>query len=243
MRAHLKVAPHPSQRAHSSTVPLRRGCSSAYLSGNATSQGCESEPLGDLSQYRLFTFRKQQSTLDLTSQDPVLCRQIFVPQQEFLTDRSGDLGHHPRLYHPLKARLYRKAASYAISIRLSSLTIRYLCDPGPCGAGRPLGRACQWLRPSRNVVETSTVDRHKNKTGISALGRDEGPGGWGASEPTVQAPTNLHREVMISPGPTNNPNSFASCAAMPQITMTMLVTKIDNGVMARAIGRGTVEVC
>ena len=98
MRAHLKVAPHPSQRAHSSTVPLRRGCSSAYLSGNATSQGCESEPLGDLSQYRLFTFRKQ-STLDLTFQDPVLSRQIFVPQQEFLTDRSGDLGHHPRPKH------------------------------------------------------------------------------------------------------------------------------------------------
>jgi hypothetical protein len=54
---------------------------------------------GDLSQYRLFTFRKQQSTLDLTFQDPVLCRQIFVPQQEFLTDRSGDLGHHPRPKH------------------------------------------------------------------------------------------------------------------------------------------------
>src|SRR6516164_2132606 len=32
---------------------------------------------------RLFTFRKQQSTLDQTSQDPVLCPTIFVPQQEF----------------------------------------------------------------------------------------------------------------------------------------------------------------
>ena len=48
----------------------------------------------------------------------------------------------------------------------------------PANAGRVgrLGRACQWLRPSRSVVETSTVDRHKNKTGIFALGRDEGPG-------------------------------------------------------------------
>src|SRR5260370_3065593 len=37
MRAHLKVAPHLSQRAHSSTVPLRRYYSSACLFGNATS--------------------------------------------------------------------------------------------------------------------------------------------------------------------------------------------------------------
>jgi serine/threonine protein kinase len=56
---------------------------------------------------------KQQSTLDLTSQDPVLCGQIFVPQQEFLIDRSGDVGHHARpkhfrspwIYTPVKARL------------------------------------------------------------------------------------------------------------------------------------------
>jgi hypothetical protein len=32
--------------------------------------------------------------LDLTSQDPFLCPKIFVPQQEFLIDRSGDVGHH-----------------------------------------------------------------------------------------------------------------------------------------------------
>jgi len=38
-------------------------------------------------------------TLDLTSQDPVLCPKIFVPQQEFLIDRSGDVGHHPRPKH------------------------------------------------------------------------------------------------------------------------------------------------
>jgi hypothetical protein len=34
-----------------------------------------------------------------TPQDPVLCPKIFVPQQEFLTDRSGDVGHHPRPKH------------------------------------------------------------------------------------------------------------------------------------------------
>jgi hypothetical protein len=39
------------------------------------------------------------STLDLTSQDPVLGPKIFVPQQEFLIDRSGDVGHHPRPKH------------------------------------------------------------------------------------------------------------------------------------------------
>ena len=50
-------------------------------------QGFPSEPLCDLRQCRLFPFRKQQSTLDLTSQDPVLCSKIFVPQQEFLIDR------------------------------------------------------------------------------------------------------------------------------------------------------------
>jgi hypothetical protein len=30
---------------------------------------------------------------------PVLCPKIFVPQQEFLIDRSGDVGHHPRPKH------------------------------------------------------------------------------------------------------------------------------------------------
>jgi hypothetical protein len=38
-----------------------------------------------LGQRRLFCHRRQQSTLDLTSQDPVLCPKIFVPQQEFLS--------------------------------------------------------------------------------------------------------------------------------------------------------------
>jgi hypothetical protein len=30
----------------------------------------------------------------LTSQDPVLCPKIFVPQQQFLIDHPGDVGHH-----------------------------------------------------------------------------------------------------------------------------------------------------
>src|SRR5262249_36449376 len=43
--------------------------------------------------------RKQQPTLDLTSQDPVLRRQIFVSQQEFLIDCSGDIGEQARPKH------------------------------------------------------------------------------------------------------------------------------------------------
>jgi hypothetical protein len=49
--------------------------------------------VSNLSQCHLFTFRKQQSTLDLTSQDMVLCRQILIPKQEFLVDGSGYVGH------------------------------------------------------------------------------------------------------------------------------------------------------
>jgi hypothetical protein len=48
---------------------------------------------------RLFTLPKQQSTLDLTSQDPVLWPKIFVSHQEFLIDHSGDVGHQPRPKH------------------------------------------------------------------------------------------------------------------------------------------------
>ena len=44
-------------------------------------------------------FHLLKPTLDLTSQDPVLCPKIFVPQQEFLIDRSGDVGRHPRPKH------------------------------------------------------------------------------------------------------------------------------------------------
>jgi hypothetical protein len=35
--------------------------------------------------------RAEAPTLDLTSQDPVLRRQILVPQQEFLIGHSGDV--------------------------------------------------------------------------------------------------------------------------------------------------------
>jgi hypothetical protein len=37
-----------------------------------------------------FRFRKQQSALELASQDLVFCRHILIPQQEFLIDRSGE---------------------------------------------------------------------------------------------------------------------------------------------------------
>jgi len=69
--------------------------------------------VSDLGQRNLLAFRKQQATLDLISQDPVLRRQILVPQQEFLIDRSGDLSQHacpkhlgiPLIDNLVKARL------------------------------------------------------------------------------------------------------------------------------------------
>ena len=51
----------------------------------------------NLNLFRLFSFRKQQPTLELISENPVLCPQIFAPQQEFLVDHSGDA--------PVKAKL------------------------------------------------------------------------------------------------------------------------------------------
>jgi hypothetical protein len=44
-------------------------------------------------------FGKEQPTLDLASQNPVLRRQIFVSQQEFLIDCSGDIGEQARPEH------------------------------------------------------------------------------------------------------------------------------------------------
>jgi len=43
------------------------------------------QAVSDLGQCRLFSFRKQQPTLDLSSQDSVLRRQIFASQQELFT--------------------------------------------------------------------------------------------------------------------------------------------------------------
>jgi hypothetical protein len=45
------------------------------------------------------TFRKQQPTSVLTSEDPVPSPKIFVPLQEFLIDRSRDVDYHPRPKH------------------------------------------------------------------------------------------------------------------------------------------------
>jgi len=55
--------------------------------------------VSDLRQCCFFSFRKQQPTLDLPSQDPVLRRQIFVSQQEFMIDCSGDIGEQARPKH------------------------------------------------------------------------------------------------------------------------------------------------
>jgi hypothetical protein len=67
-------------------------------------QSLASQPVSNLGQCCLFTFRKQQPTLDLTSEDPVLCRQLLVPQQEFqqqefLIDHSSEIGQHARPDH------------------------------------------------------------------------------------------------------------------------------------------------
>ena len=68
-------------------------------------QSLASQPVSNLGQCCLFTFRKQQPTLELTSEHPVLCRQILGRQQEFLIDHSTDVGQHARPDHsraPLK---------------------------------------------------------------------------------------------------------------------------------------------
>jgi hypothetical protein len=52
--------------------------------------------VSNLSQCHLLTSRKRHPTLDFTSEDPVLCRPIFVPQHEFLIDDSSDVGQHTR---------------------------------------------------------------------------------------------------------------------------------------------------
>jgi hypothetical protein len=53
----------------------------------------------DLGQRRLFSFGKVQPILDLASENPVTRRQIFVSQQEFLIDCSGDIGEQARPEH------------------------------------------------------------------------------------------------------------------------------------------------
>jgi hypothetical protein len=47
-------------------------------------QRLSTQAVTDLGQRRLFSFGKEQPTLDLASQNPVLLRQIFVSQQQFL---------------------------------------------------------------------------------------------------------------------------------------------------------------
>jgi len=54
------------------------------------------QAVSDLRQCYIFSFRKQQPIRDLPSQDPVLRRQIFVSQQEFLIDCSADIGERAR---------------------------------------------------------------------------------------------------------------------------------------------------
>ena len=53
----------------------------------------------DLGQRRLFSFGKEQPTLDLASQNPALLRQILVSQQQFLIHCSGDMGEQARPEH------------------------------------------------------------------------------------------------------------------------------------------------
>ena len=50
-------------------------------------------------QRRLFSFGKEQPTRDLASQNPILRHQIFISQQEFLIDCSGDIGGQVRPEH------------------------------------------------------------------------------------------------------------------------------------------------
>src|SRR6267154_5643982 len=54
-------------------------------------------------------------TLDLTSQDPVLRRQIFVSQEEFLIDWSGGIGEQVCPKHPIISNFVKGRIVGAVS--------------------------------------------------------------------------------------------------------------------------------
>ena len=119
-------------------------------------------------------------TLDLTSQDAVLCGQIFVPQQKFRVYGSSDVSKHACPKHfglppnlqpreseivdavfqsekPFEVSLW-KAASYAISTRLSFLTIRAAAgnQKRACSKDAPKGQRRLLLTEPSHVKFRST---------------------------------------------------------------------------------------
>src|SRR5258706_12927804 len=94
-------------------------------------QSLSTQAVSDLGQCRLFSFRKQQPTLDLTSQDPVLRRQIFVSQQKFLIHRSGEIGEQARPKHlGFPCNPYLRASEIVGAVSASEKSIRRasLCE-------------------------------------------------------------------------------------------------------------------
>src|SRR5260221_2855727 len=87
-------------------------------------QSLSTQAVSDLGQCRLFSFRKQQPTLDLTSQDAVLRRQIFVSQQEFLIHCSGDIGEQARKASWIPCNLYLRESEIVGADSVSEKPIR-----------------------------------------------------------------------------------------------------------------------
>jgi len=86
--------------------------------------------VSDLRQCCFFSSRKHQPILDLPSQDPVLRRQIFVSQQKFLIDCSGDIGKQARPKHSRASlNLIVEPALY-ILFRFQKPGVRENCETG-----------------------------------------------------------------------------------------------------------------
>src|SRR6267378_7806396 len=131
-------------------------------------QRLSTQAVSDLRQCCFFSFRKQQPIFDLPSQDPVLRRQIFVSQQEFLIDCSRDIGEQARPKHSraslnliVEPGLYMllrfqkpavrencETGNQAFSMRLRFLTIRPRSTDACAASSAPPKPSPPWLTAS-----------------------------------------------------------------------------------------------
>ena len=89
--------------------------------------------MSDLRQCCFFSFRKQQPILDLPSQDPVLRRQIFVSQQEFLIDCSADMRDQARPKHSRASPNVVVEPGLYMLLRFQKPAVRENCETGETG--------------------------------------------------------------------------------------------------------------
>src|SRR6266849_5252977 len=93
-------------------------------------QRLSTQAVSDLRQCCFFSFRKQQPILDLPSQDPVLRRQIFVSQQEFLIDCSGDISEQPHPEHSRASLNLIVEPGLYMLLRFQKPAVRENCETG-----------------------------------------------------------------------------------------------------------------